>query len=154
MNKLKKFSIIALTCVILSLAISTAANAYDWDGDGIDDGSWDDYYGNEAAAATWGLFGLTGIVCVVVFLIPLIIGILLAIWVYKDAEKRGSSGILWLIIVLLTGIIGLIIWLVVRPPIGGHPQQQQASGRMCTNCGRPIPMDARVCPYCGKNFQS
>ena len=58
--------------------------------------------------------------CVGGFLLPvlfLIIGILIAIWVYKDAEARGSSGVLWLIIVLILGIIGLIIWLVVRPPL-------------------------------------
>lgn len=27
------------------------------------------------------------------------------------------------------------------------------SGRICPNCGRPIPMDANICPYCGKNFE-
>ena len=26
--------------------------------------------------------------------------------------------------------------------------------RMCPNCGRQIPMDARICPYYGKNFQN
>ncbi len=34
----------------------------------------------------------------------------------------------------------------------GQPQQQQ-TGRVCPNCGRPIPMDAQVCPYCGKDFR-
>ena len=96
-----------------------------------------------------GLIG--GTICMIM-LIPVIIGILLAIWVYKDAEKRGSSGVLWLLIVLVTGIIGLIIWLVVRPPIGGKPNQAAGTGRVCPACGRPIPMDAQVCPYCGKNF--
>ena len=57
-----------------------------------------------------------GLVC----LIPIvwfIVGILLCIWVYRDAESRGMSGMsgaLWLIIVLIAGIIGLIIYLVVR----------------------------------------
>jgi hypothetical protein len=27
-------------------------------------------------------------------------------------------------------------------------------GRLCTNCGRPIPFDALLCPYCGKKFKS
>ena len=26
------------------------------------------------------------------------------------------------------------------------------SNRICPNCGRPIPFDAIMCPYCGKNF--
>ena len=43
-----------------------------------------------------------------------VVAILIAVWVYRDAEKRGESGALWLIIVLVTGIIGLIIWLIVR----------------------------------------
>ena len=25
-------------------------------------------------------------------------------------------------------------------------------GRMCPNCGRPIPFDSNICPYCGKQF--
>lgn len=32
-------------------------------------------------------------------------------------------------------------------------QQPQQTGRVCPNCGRPIPMDAQVCPYCGKDFR-
>ena len=132
MNKKIKLSIIVLALVVLSLAISTTVSA--------------------AGEAEAGLIG--GTICLI-FLIPIIIGIVLAIWVYKDAEKRGSSGVLWLLIVLVTGIIGLIIWLVVRPPIGGQPgqqQQQQGPGRVCPSCGRPIPMDAQVCPYCGNRF--
>ena len=50
----------------------------------------------------------------IIIVVWCIIGIVLAIWVYKDAESRGMNGALWLIIVILTGIIGLIIYLVVR----------------------------------------
>ncbi len=50
-------------------------------------------------------------------IIPFIIGIIVAIWVYKDSGKRGMNQTLWLIITLLTGIIGLIIYLVVRQPL-------------------------------------
>jgi len=42
--------------------------------------------------------------------------ILLCVWVYRDAESRGMGGVLWLIVVILTGIIGLIIYLIVRKP--------------------------------------
>jgi heme/copper-type cytochrome/quinol oxidase subunit 2 len=59
------------------------------------------------------LFGLGLLFC----LIPIvwfIIAILLCIWVYRDAESRGMNGVLWLIVVLIAGIIGLIIYLVVR----------------------------------------
>lgn len=41
-------------------------------------------------------------------LIMSVVWIILAIWVYKDAEQRGENAVLWLLIVLLTGIVGLI----------------------------------------------
>lgn len=59
------------------------------------------------------LAGITGIVCCIP-IVWLIIAILLCVWVYRDAEKRGMSGALWLIVVLIAGIIGLIIYLIVR----------------------------------------
>ena len=42
-----------------------------------------------------------GTSCLLFAVIWFVIAILIAIWVYKDAEKRGSSGALWLIIVIL-----------------------------------------------------
>lgn len=44
-----------------------------------------------------------------------IVAILLCVWVYRDAKARGENAALWLIIILISGIIGLIIWLIVRP---------------------------------------
>jgi len=139
--------LIGLTLVIVSV-ISTTAQDYQ-----------DPYYWDspEDAALFMGL-GFTA--CIGFAIVIFIIAILLAIWVYKDAEKRGSSGALWLIIVLITGILGLIIWLIVRPPIGGKQAPAAtappsvSTERRCPSCGRVIPDDARVCPYCGKNFES
>lgn len=140
----KKLIYLALASILLSLTVTSIASAQSTD--------WGDF-DTTTTTADEGLIMGMGIAICVIWLVVFIIGILIAIWVYKDAEKRGSSGVLWLIIVIFTGIIGLIIWLVVRPPIGGNPQQGGGgSGRMCPNCGRPIPMDAQVCPYCGKNF--
>ncbi len=69
------------------------------------------------------MFGLalTGILCWACQVIWFIIWLLVAIWVYKDAEKRGASGVLWLIVVILLGIIGLIIYLIVRPKAPAAP---------------------------------
>lgn len=143
----KKFLLIALACVVLSIAISTGATAaddYDWE-------SWDETGADEGLLG--GLMCLSGAACILP-VIMFIIWIVLAIWVYKDAEKRGKSGALWLIIVIITGIIGLIIWLVIRPPIGGEPGQNPAGAdRRCPSCGRQIPVDAQVCPYCGNDFK-
>lgn len=91
-------------------------------------------------------------------LILFVISILLCVWVYRNAESRGMNGALWLIIVLFTGIIGLIIYLVVRedvktksailpmPPTTGKPT------RYCTNCGHQASLDMNFCPNCGKTL--
>jgi len=125
MEKLKKFITIYMIVFLILLSTTTLASA-----------QYEPY----------GAF--FGVACLVYMLIWFIIWILVAIWVYKDAEKRGKSGVLWLIIVILLGLIGLIIWLLVR---GEEPKRSQE--RRCPNCGRPIPMDARICPYCGKKFE-
>jgi hypothetical protein len=59
------------------------------------------------------LFAGLGVMC---WIIWFVIAILICIWVYKDAESRGMSGVLWLIVVLILGLIGLIVYLVVRKP--------------------------------------
>ncbi len=51
----------------------------------------------------------------------LVVWILLAVWVYRDAKKRGMEATLWLLVVLLTGFIGLVVYLIVRRE---HPIQQ------------------------------
>ncbi|RLF63458.1 MAG: hypothetical protein DRN33_04105 [Thermoplasmata archaeon] len=105
----------------------------------------------------WGAFWLfSGAFCFV-YVILFIIWIAIGVWMYRDAEKRGKSGALWLIIGLLFGIIGLIIWLIVRPPEPSFYEKKAAGEekkeRICPSCGRSIPFDAKVCPYCGKNFE-
>lgn len=67
--------------------------------------------------------------CVLIYIVMFVIWILLAVWVYRDAKERGMSGGLWVLIVLLLGIIGLIVYLVVRHdkpayPPGAYYQQQ------------------------------
>jgi uncharacterized membrane protein len=50
----------------------------------------------------------------IIIIISFIIGILLAIWVYKDAKKRNMNAVLWLIIVLIFGCCGCLVYLIVR----------------------------------------
>lgn len=53
-------------------------------------------------------------------IIPCIIGLAiqigLAVWVYKDATKRGmENAVLLTVVTALTGLIGLLIYLLMRP---------------------------------------
>jgi len=52
---------------------------------------------------------------IVPILIYYVIGVFCAIWVYNDAKKRrGMPHTIWLLIVLLTGVVGLIVYLIIR----------------------------------------
>ncbi|UCE73931.1 MAG: hypothetical protein JSV56_13070 [Methanomassiliicoccales archaeon] len=100
-KRLGKFLVITMIFMMLTMSfVGMSAVAQDEDDDEED---------------LAGLWCLTGALCFFP-IIWLIIWILIAVWVYKDAEKRGKSGILWLLVVIILGLIGLIIWLVVRPP--------------------------------------
>ena len=79
-----------------------------------------------AGQVEWVGLGFASLVCLVP-LVWFIIGILLCIWVYRDAESRGMSGVLWLIVVIITGILGLIIYLVVRKPKPSTTSQPPSS---------------------------
>lgn len=88
------------------------------------------------------------------FGVLLVVAILLAVWVYRDAEARDMDGVLWLIVVLLTNVIGLIIYLIVR---ADHPEREdrpparagQPTGPFCSNCGRRLREGDRFCSSCG-----
>ena len=60
------------------------------------------------------ILGPLMMIYIVVILVSCVISLLIAIWVYKDAKKRDMNATMWLLIVLLTGCIGCIIYLVVR----------------------------------------
>lgn len=115
-----------------------------------------------------GMVALVGLI----ILGMLIIGILIAVWVYKDAKRRDMSAGPWVLLVIFTGLIGLIIYLVVRrdnpvrtvtgtgqgatggrvdlPPSGGQDVGGQGGGRnLCGSCGSAVSPTAKHCTQCG-----
>lgn len=49
-----------------------------------------------------------------------IVNILTAIWVFQDIRKRGVGSGIWIVIALLTGLIGTLVYAIVR--LGNTPQ--------------------------------
>ena len=43
-----------------------------------------------------------------------VVHILLAVWVYKDIRRRNSGSGIWIVIVLLTGLFGVLPYAIVR----------------------------------------
>ena len=79
------------------------------------------------------------------------------IWVYRDAEMRGMSGILWLLLVLIGNVIGLLIYAIVRSetPVRRAGQGEAKEGappapETCSGCGKTLTAGFAFCPYCGK----
>ena len=70
-----------------------------------------------------GSYGFFGLVWILFF----IIGLLLCVWIYRDANSRGMNGILWVLAVLvgslfwLGWVVVLVIYLVVRGSAHGRP---------------------------------
>lgn len=62
-----------------------------------------------------GLAGLIGGGIGCLFgLVMLGVWIAITVWTYRDAQARGENGVLWAVIVFFLGLIGLVIWLIVR----------------------------------------
>jgi RNA polymerase subunit RPABC4/transcription elongation factor Spt4 len=82
------------------------------------------------------------------------------IWVYRDAEKRGMSGILWLLLVLIGNVIGLLIYAIVRSETPIRRRAEGAAGEVCCpsaacpGCGKPVTTGHAFCPYCGRPLTS
>jgi len=76
----------------------------------------------------------------------LVVGVLytsIAVFVYRDAPKRGMKKWMWMVIAtFVPNLIGLIIYVVVR----------SGSNDRCINCGKPVKKDFEVCPYCSTSL--
>jgi Double zinc ribbon len=75
------------------------------------------------------------------------------LWVYKDAERRRMSGLLWALLVFIGNLVGLLIFLIIRQD---HPVCDEAAGSATT--APPAPAGApekkpAVCPACQKTVE-
>ena len=88
--------------------------------------------------------GLCGGSMVVMVLIPIAIvalNIALLVWVARDAKGRGmDSAVLWMALVMLTGVVGLLIYILSRP---------QGNLITCPSCGNNRLQASARCPHCG-----
>jgi RNA polymerase subunit RPABC4/transcription elongation factor Spt4 len=101
-------------------------------------------------------------------LVFFIIWIAVIVWVYRDAEDRKMSGVLWALLVLIGNLIGLLIYLIVRqdhplpargktsapvpavsPPSPSPPASPARTPLVCPSCQKPLEKDFAFCPHCG-----
>jgi hypothetical protein len=94
---------------------------------------------NDDAAAAAGCLGCGGFLFLLVALF--VLNIALLVWVARDAKARGmDSSVLWMILVMFTGPIGLAIYLFSRP---------QGNVVNCQHCSNKRLQASAKCPHCG-----
>jgi len=84
-----------------------------------------------------GCIALSPIVAVMWF----VIGFVFLVWVARDAKARNiDSAALWMVFVLVTGVIGLVIYILARP-----------EGKLvqCPHCHNKRLEVSATCPHCG-----
>ncbi len=99
--------------------------------------------------------------------------LLLPVWVFLDARRKKTPPLPWALLVLVTNIVGLIVYWIVQNqtskapaiacpvcPACGKPVQEEHPycpwcatplHKSCTACGKPLERDWVACPWCGKN---
>ena len=94
---------------------------------------------NASPFVACGCLGFFGLIMVGI----IALNIALLIWVARDAKSRGmDNAVVWMILVMLTGIIGLIIYLFTRP---------QGNLVPCPQCGNKRLQVSAKCPHCGNS---
>jgi len=100
-------------------------------------------------------------------LLFVIIWLFVILWVYKDAERRRMSGLLWALLVFIGNLIGLLIYLIVRqdhavccepagPVSASLPPPPEAADKKlltCPACQKTVEPSFIYCPHCGASLQ-
>lgn len=81
----------------------------------------------------------------------IVIWLVVVIWVYRDAERRGMNGILWALLVFIGNIIGLVIYLILR---SSNLASTESTTVSCPGCEKPLTGEYAYCPYCGIELQA
>ena len=99
----------------------------------------------------------------------IIIWLAFVYWTYRDARLRSETitpAIFWALIVLILNFLGLILYLILRPPeymddvierdleIEKMEMLLNNKQTSCPACGSPAEDDFLICPYCRKKLKS
>lgn len=87
-------------------------------------------------------------------------------WTYRDANQRGTNGLLWALVVFIFNFFGLLIYLILRPSeyvqdvmereLEIETKESLMSSQIlkCPACGNDIEKDFFICPYCRKKLKN
>ena len=113
----------------------------------------------------WSVFNLI-LLLSIIFIVPILIGV----YVYRDAKRRGMNALVWTLIALFApSLIGFIIYLLVRNSYSDLecprcqttikdeyvlcPKCGAKLRPFCPNCSAPVEPDWKVCPRCASPLE-
>ena len=98
--------------------------------------------GPDGSAVAGGAAGCGCLVFMLLFFLGIAaLHIVILVWVARDAKARGmDSPVLWLLVVIFTGVIGLIVYIFARP---------QGNLVACPQCKNKRLQASAKCPHCG-----
>jgi hypothetical protein len=83
------------------------------------------------------------LIAIVLCILYVVLVVLLMAWVAKDCRNRGiDGGAVWVLVIFLTGVIGLLVYLASRP---------HGMLTACSVCFNQRLVYARTCPHCGNS---
>ena len=161
------FSILTIIAIIIIMLLAFgAAGGFSWIS-GLETAEITDF------ESFWAYFG--GLIggCILALIVGWIFFIIAAIYLRRSYNKIAehtkvslfkTTGTIYFIGAISTVVlIGFIIIFISRiieiiayfslPDKLLIGDQKEKSERRCPNCGRIIPEDAHICPYCGNNFE-
>ena len=90
----------------------------------------------------WGLwYGVTSTGAILI----LAYWLLLPVWVFLDARRKKIQPLPWALLVLVTNIVGLIVYWIVQNQTSKAPA---IAGSVCPACGKPVQEEHPYCPWC------
>jgi ribosomal protein L32 len=104
-----------------------------------------------------------------IIFVLIIIWLSFVYWTYRDSRLRNHSiiaSVFWALVVLVLNFLGLIIYLILRPPeyiedirerdleIERMQLLMDANISVCPSCGKRVMPDFIICPYCRKKLKN
>lgn len=71
--------------------------------------------------------------------------LLLPVWVFLDARRRKTQPLPWALLVLVTNIVGMIVYWIVQNQNSKAPA---IAGPACPACGKAVQTEFPYCPWC------
>lgn len=97
--------------------------------------------GTAGGCASCGACGAAPIVVIVFIIAVIALNIALLVWVARDSKSRGmDNSVMWMILVMITGVLGLVIYIFSRP---------QGDLVQCPSCSNKRMQASAKCPHCG-----